>query len=54
MSDETEIADREGRVTCCLACGTELKNYSILVCAECLDDECGVFQKLAETVEDEK
>ena len=38
----------------CLACGSELRNYSILVCSECLDDECGRFMKLAETLKTEE
>ena len=40
--------------TRCLACGNELRHYSILVCSECLDDECGEFMKLAESIETDK
>lgn len=50
MSDKSkEIVKREVKISCCVACGIELKNHSILVCSECLDDECGKFQKMAET-----
>lgn len=38
----------------CLACGNELRTHSILICAECLDDECSEFLKLAETFESDE
>ena len=49
-----ETQEIEEKSTLCLACGSELRSFSILICAECLDDECGEFMKLAETVDSEK
>ncbi|HVI40813.1 MAG TPA: hypothetical protein VM577_09145 [Anaerovoracaceae bacterium] len=38
----------------CLACGGELRRHNILVCAECLDDECDKFMKIAESIDTDK
>lgn len=55
MSTETkETHEIEDKGTYCFACGNELRSFSILICAECLDDECGEFMKMAETAESEK
>ena len=42
---------QEEKKSHCLACGNELRNHSILVCAECLDAEADEFLKLAETID---
>lgn len=51
IKETIETIEIEETETFCLACGNELCNFSILVCAECLDDECNQFLKLAQTVE---
>lgn len=33
----------------CYGCGQVLHNYSMLICAECLDNECEKFASLALT-----
>lgn len=37
----------------CLACGDELFNYNILICAGCLGEQCETFLKLAKTVDED-
>jgi hypothetical protein len=49
-----ETQEIEEKSIHCLACGTELHRFSILVCAECLDDECGKFMKMTEDIDIEK
>ena len=38
----------------CLACGEELRNFSFLVCPECLNLECSEYVKMAEEVDEEE
>lgn len=48
--NESEMMDgnySEARKSYCMACGSVLKRYSVLVCPECLDDECDQFLELA-------
>lgn len=33
----------------CYGCGQVLRNYSLLVCSECLNNECDKFASLAQT-----
>lgn len=55
MSAKTkENQDVDEKEAHCFACGNELRNYSILICAECLDEECGEFMKLAQNVDSRK
>lgn len=34
--------------TFCLSCEEEMRVSSILVCAECMEEECEIFEELAE------
>ena len=34
--------------TFCLSCESEMKAGPLLVCAECMDDECEIFEELAD------
>jgi len=49
-----ETIDMDENQPICLACGSELRSFSILICAECLEDECDEFLKLAKAVEPEE
>jgi hypothetical protein len=51
MSASKETKETSEKQTYCVACGNELRSYSILVCTECLDDECNEFLKLAQAEE---
>lgn len=42
----------QGKIATCYGCGEELKNTTILVCAECLENECTEFEKLAQEEEE--
>lgn len=46
--DEIEV---RGRLSHCYACGEELHLSSILICAECLHDECDEFVKATTSTE---
>lgn len=46
-SDEINLSD--DKPSTCYGCGQELKTYSMLVCAECLNEECAKFAKFAES-----
>lgn len=53
---EIHVIDSDKRVknnSFCLGCGSPIKSYSILICTECLDDECNKFAKFAEFEEEE-
>lgn len=39
--------DQQDKKSHCLACDNELKNHRILVCVECLGQDCDKFLKMA-------
>lgn len=43
-SNESKIE----KLSYCYGCGFELRDVSLLVCAECLDIECDQFEQLVE------
>jgi len=49
--NESDELDNFGELTnkpsFCYGCGQMLKNYSLLVCSECLSGECDKFADLA-------
>lgn len=52
--DQTEeiIFDIEERESYCYACGSAIKHANILICADCLDQDCDHFcNKVAEILE---
>ncbi len=42
------IEGKQKQVSYCSACGEEKRHSSILICAECLNDECQKFSSLFE------
>lgn len=52
ISDEEEdfemVSLDEGTPAACMACGGKLKTASLLICKECLGDECEQFLSLVE------
>lgn len=55
LAEEDVFVDEEvelvtSKPSYCMGCGDILHHYSLLICAECLDDTCNKFLKLAETV----
>lgn len=47
------IFDIEERESYCMACGETIKHANILICADCLDQDCVHFcNKVAEICED--
>lgn len=46
----TDVNDLEltSKPSICYGCGQVLYNYSLLVCSECLDNECEKFANLAD------
>lgn len=51
-SDDTYVSTlRSVRPTICYGCGQELHTYNLLICAECLDDQCGNFAKMADKID---
>lgn len=49
-----EVMELEDKKSHCLACNAELRNHSILICAECLGDECDEFLKFAQRIDPEQ
>lgn len=47
MITNINAADQTIKHSTCYACGQILHSYSMLVCAECLDNECEKFASLA-------
>ena len=43
---DDKILNREGKPSLCYACGTPLRSLSLLVCADCLGEECEKFATL--------
>lgn len=41
-----DIQEVEDKPSVCYGCGQKLKKHSLLICAECLDDECDEFESL--------
>lgn len=41
--------DTKGKQSVCYGCDAVLHNPSMLVCSDCLDDECDKFAELVET-----
>jgi hypothetical protein len=48
--DLSELREGYTKQSYCLGCGDALRRFSLLICAECLEDECGSFLKLAQEV----
>ena len=46
------IEGKQKQVSYCSACGEEKRHSSILICAECLNDECQKFSSLFEREDD--
>ena len=44
---------KQKQVSYCSACGEEKRHSSILICADCLNDECKKFSSLFERDEDD-
>jgi len=42
------IEGKQKQVSYCSACGEEKRHSSILICADCLNDECQKFSSLFE------
>ena len=42
----------ESRRSICYGCGGPIHNYSMLICLECLDDECQEFENLTSSNEE--
>lgn len=45
------IEGKQKQVSYCSACGEEKRHSSILICADCLNDECKKFSSLFERSE---
>jgi hypothetical protein len=43
---ETQNYPPSIKISRCFACNQELSSFKLLVCAECLDDDCDNFEKL--------
>lgn len=53
MTDVNELSDLNEmarKPSFCYGCGQELRSYSLLVCSECLSNECDKFVNLVAAV----
>jgi hypothetical protein len=50
MITNVDSSDQTVKHSTCYACGQILYSYSMLVCPECLDDECEKFANLVDDV----
>ncbi len=48
MITSVENPDQITKRSTCYACGQILYSYSMLICPECLDDECAKFANLTD------
>lgn len=47
LHSDDELLNLEGTPSVCYGCGAVLRNLSMLICAECLHQECDEFVKAA-------
>lgn len=48
MTNVNEPNEVSNKPSFCYGCGQVLRNYSLLVCSECLNNECDKFASLAQ------
>ncbi len=51
-SEVLEAKDYQNKQSHCLGCGDVLRRFSLLVCAECLGDECRKFLELTQEMKE--
>lgn len=48
INELSELNEHPEKPSFCYGCGQVLRSYSLLVCAECLSNECDKFASLVE------
>jgi len=47
------LTSKKKSYTYCISCGEIMKCGSVLVCSECLGDQCDIFSKVADLPEED-